>query len=436
MHLTRRWAAAATHIPAQRLAAALSETSLMVPVPWYNAGSGAGTPPPNRSPVTEANGMTNPTKPTRRGHNEGTIRHRADGLWEVRVSLSNGKRKSLYGKTRRDVQDKLRVAQREIELGLDLSAGRQTVADFLARWLADVVQPTTAPKTHSSYAEIVRVHIVPTLGTIQLAKLSPQHITALLKAKSDSGLSPRTVIYIRAVLRIALNRALKWGMVQRNVAALTDAPRSERKEIHPLSPEQARQFLAAVEGDRDEALYRVALALGLRLGEALGLSWTDVDLDTGTLRVRRALQRINGKLTLKTPKTEKSRRTLTMPTSLVTALRQHRIRQLEQRLVSGDRWTDSGLVFVNTIGGPMEPSNVLKTFKKHLAAANLPDQRFHDLRHAAASLLLAQGVPPRVVMDILGHSQMATTMDLYSHVMPAAHRDAADLMDRILAGNG
>ncbi|HEV2123759.1 MAG TPA: site-specific integrase, partial [Chloroflexota bacterium] len=311
---------------------------------------------------------------------------------------------------------------------------RQTVRVFLDRWLADVVKQTTAPKTYSSYAETVRVHIMPTLGMIQLAKLTPQHVAAVLQAKRGAGLSPRTVAYIRSVLCIALNRALKWGMVTRNVAALTDAPRVERPEIRPLTPEQARQFVAAVDGARDEALYRVALALGLRLGEALGLSWTDVDLDTGTLRVRHALQRIDGKLVLKAPKTEKSRRTLTMPGSLVAALRKHKVRQLEERLVSGNRWTDSGLVFTNTIGRPMEPSNVLKTFKKHLAAAGLPEQRFHDLRHAAASLLLAQGVPPRVVMDILGHSQMATTMNLYSHVMPAAHREAAELMDRVLGG--
>lgn len=122
-----------------------------------------------------------------------------------------------------------------------------------------------------------------------------------------------------------------------------------------------------------------------------------------------------------------------LPASLVSALRAHKVRQLEARLLAGDRWTDSGHVFTNTIGGPMEPSNVLKTFKRHLAAAGPPPQRFHDLRHCAASLLLAQGVPARVVMDILGHSKITTTMDLYSHVMPAAHRDAADLIDKLLA---
>lgn len=376
--------------------------------------------------------MSKSTKGTRRGHHEGTIRHRPDGLWEARLSLPGGKRKSLYAQTRREVRDKLRTAQRDLDNGLDIAIKRQTLQQFLDRWLADVVRPSTAPKTYQSYADVVRVHLVPTLGHIEIRKLTPQHLQKLLTDKQRAGLSPRTVSYIRTVLRIALNRGLKWGNVSRNVAALTDPPRITRTERTPLTPEQARQFLTAVAGSRDEALYRVALALGLRLGEALGLSWDDVDLDTGSLRVRQALQRIDGKLTLKTPKTERSRRTLSMPASLVVALRAHKVRQLKERLMAGRFWTESGLVFVNTIGGPMEPSNVLKVFKRHLADAGLPPQRFHDLRHASASLLLAQGVSPRVVMDILGHSQMATTMDLYSHVMPAAHRDAANLMDRML----
>ena len=292
--------------------------------------------------------------------------------------------------------------------------------------------PRLAPKTVSSYRDTVRLHLTPTLGRYQLAKLTPAHVQALLREKEAAGLSPRSVAYIRTVLRVALNRALKWGLVHQNVAALTDPPRRVHSERHPLTPDQARTLLAAAEGERLEALYRVALALGLRLGEALGLRWEDVDLDTGSLRVRFALQRIDGKLTLKEPKTEQSRRTLTMPPSLTIALRAHRDRQAFEQATAGDTWRANGLVFTNTIGGPLEPSNVLKGLKKLLDRAGLPPQRFHDLRHCAASLLLAQGVPARVVMDILGHTQMATTMDLYSHVMPAAHTEAAALMESIL----
>jgi integrase len=208
---------------------------------------------------------------------------------------------------------------------------------------------------------------------------------------------------------------------------LTDAPKVRRPEVKPLTPEQARTFLDAAQEDRLEALYRVALALGLRLGEALGLGWEDVDFDSGTLRVRRSLQRVEGKLTLKEPKTEKSRRALTMPRTLVAALLAHRDRQAYERAGAGEAWQESGLVFANTVGGPLEPSNVLKRYKA------LPAQRFHDLRHCATSPLIVQGVPIKVVADILGHTQLATTSDLYGHIFPAAHREAADLMDQILS---
>ena len=184
-----------------------------------------------------------------------------------------------------------------------------------------------------------------------------------------------------------------------------------------------------------KALYIITAAFGLRLGEGLGLRWQDVDLDTGTLRIRQTVQRVDGHLIYRTPKTEKSRRTLSLPTVCVAALRRHRDRQTFEA-AHAKHWKDEGLVFTNAHGGPLEPSNVLKRFKATLAAADLPEQRFHDLRHYAATFLIAQGVPMRVVMDILGHSQMATTADLYAHVMPAAHRDVADLLDRALGGGG
>lgn len=377
------------------------------------------------------------TKQKQRGHNEGSIYQRKDGRWVAAVTVdATRKRKSFYGATRKEVSEQLKIALREQQQGLPVAVERQTMAQFLDRWLADDVKPTRQPKTYISYADTVRVHITPELGRHQLARLAPPHLQALLTAKRASGLSPRSVADIRTVLRIALNRAMKWGLVSRNVAALVDPPRVVRREVRPLTPEQARRFLDAAKGDRLEALYSVAIALGLRSGEALGLRWEDVDLDGRTLRVRFALQRIDGKLTLKEPKTEKSKRTVSMPDATVRALRAHRIRQVEERLLAGSRWQDRGFVFASTIGTPLEPSNVLKQFKAILERAELPKQRFHDLRHCCASLLLAQGVPARVVMDILGHTQIATTMDLYSHVMPAAQRDAADLMDAILVARG
>lgn len=183
------------------------------------------------------------------------------------------------------------------------------------------------------------------------------------------------------------------------------------------------------------ALYSVAVALGLRRGEALALKWEDVDLEAGTLRVKHSLQRIEGRLQLVEPKSLKSRRTIAMPQATVLALRDHRKRQLEERMPEGSAWQETGFIFTTTIGTPIEPDHLKRWFKPLLKKAGLPDIRFHDLRHTAASLLLAQGVGPRVIMETLGHSQISLTMNTYSHVMPSLQREAADKMDAILSGN-
>jgi integrase len=203
-----------------------------------------------------------------------------------------------------------------------------------------------------------------------------------------------------------------------------------KKEIKPLNPEEAQSFLKVVKGDRLEALYSVALAVRLRRGEALALRWEeDVDLDKGTITVRNSLQRIDGKLVLVEPKSERGRRTIALPDFAVKALRQHRARQTEERLLAGKRWQQTGYVFTTTIGTAMDGISVTRRFQRILKNAGLPRQRFHDLRHAAASLLLAQGVNPRVVMEILGHSQISLTLNTYSHVIPSLQRDATRRMD-------
>ncbi len=371
----------------------------------------------------------------KRGQGEGTIRQRADGRWEAMYTYHDAtghmKRRSLYGKTQREVREKLTAALRALDQGDAPITDRQTVAQFLDRWLADVVKPSVRPKTYHSYAQLVRLHLKPALGRHQLAKLLPQHVQGMMNDKLAAGLSPRTVQYLRAVLRRALGQALKWGLVARNVATLVDPPRSERHEMQALNPSQAGQFLEAARGDRLEALYRVALSLGLRQGEILGLRWEDVDFDAGTMRVRVQLQRIDGKPRLVDLKTVKSRRTVALPAALVMALKAHRMHQLEERLLAGGRWQDWGLVFTSTIGTPLDARNLTTRYKALLKRAGLPDVRFHDLRHSCASLLIAQGVPPRVVMEILGHSQISLTLNTYTHVLLDAQRQAADVMDRL-----
>ena len=373
---------------------------------------------------------------TKRGHGEGSIYQRqSDGLWigSLDLGIIDGKRarKTISGKTQKDAREKLRALQRDHERGLPVQVKRQTLAQFAQHWLAEK-EGSVRPMTFESYSTAMRVHILPALGRHELTALQPQHVQALLKAKRTAGLSPRTVENILVVLGIALKQALRWELVARNVASLVDRPRVERHEIKPFTPEEARDFLTAIRGQRLEALYTTALALGLRKGEALGLRWEDVDFEGRVINVRRQLQRIGGQQRLVELKTDQSRRVIPLPEVVVSALRAHRIRQLEERLQAGERWRDQGLVFTSTTGTPLEPSNILKQFKKVLAQAGLRPMRFHDLRHCCASLLLAQNVHPKQVQAILGHSQISTTLDIYSHLTPGSERQVADLMDGML----
>lgn len=369
----------------------------------------------------------------RRGHGEGSISKREDGRWMARLTLEGSGRKYFYGKTRREVQEKLNAALRDQQQGIPIPSERQTLGQFVADWLEHSAKPVIRPSTFRGYSNNVHIHILPhKIAQRPLAKLSPQDLQAFLNEKSASGLSPRSVQYIHAVLRRALGQALKWGVVARNVAKLVDPPKVSRKEIQPFTPEQARAFLTVAEGDRLAALYTVALALGLRQGEALALRWQDVDLDTGMLRVLRTVQRIKGQLIYGEPKSTQSRRTIALPETAVVALQKHRKRQLEERLLAGSEWQDNGLVFTTHIGTALDARNVIRWFKALLKKAGLPDFRFHDLRHTCATLLLVQGEQPRTIMDILGHSQISLTMNTYAHVMPAVRREAAKKMDAIL----
>lgn len=372
----------------------------------------------------------------RRGKHEGSIYKLKDGRWRAAVSLGFQRgqriRKTFTAATRAEVQAKLNQALRDHALGLPVVVERQTVAQFLHRWLEDSARPAVRPKTFESYSQLVKLYLAPDLGNIPLAKLTPQHVQKCLNDRLTSGLSARTVQYIHAVLRRALNQALRWGMVSRNVATLVTPPKLRRPEFQSFTREQAQCFLASIQEDRLEALYTVALALGLREGEAFGLRWQDVDLDNGLLCVRQCLTRTKDGPVFGPPKTERSRRTIPLPAVCIAALQRHRARQEQERLLAGSRWQEHGLVFTTTIGTPLDSANVLKRFRAALKAAGLPPMRFHDLRHSCASLLLAQGVHPRVVMEVLGHSQISLTLDTYSHVYMSVKQEAAAKMDAIL----
>jgi integrase len=377
-------------------------------------------------------------KRNRRGRGEGLIHKRPDGRWEARIDLGwqGGKRqrKSIYGRTREEVKDSLIKAQRDQQQGLLLAGPTPTVGQFIRSWL-EVVKPTLRPATYVSYEGTTRLHILPDLERVRLDKLTPVHLHRLLQTKAETGLSPRSVQYILLVLRIALGRAVRWGLVPRNVAKLLDAPRVPRYRGRFLMPEEAERFIEVAREDRLGAIYTVALSLGLRLGEALGLKWSDVNLKSRIITIERAVQRVSGKgLQFVPVKTDRSSRTIRLPGICEATLRRHQLAQVKDRLLAGSAWQDYDLVFASSIGTPLDGRNVTRRLKALLSKAGVEPMRFHDLRHSAASLLGAQGVPPRVVMEILGHSRISVTLDLYSHVFPSSLGDAADAMDRALGG--
>ena len=363
----------------------------------------------------------------RRGPNEGSIYQRqSDGRWAAALSLPNGKRKTYYGRTHSEVVRKLRQAQHAQAEGLPLAGERLTVEAFLIEWLR-VASERVRPTTLRSYAAKVHRHLIPAIGRIRLARLQTRDVENMLTAQLRAGVPAQSVAHNRAVLRNALNTAMRWNLIGRNGAALAVAPTVKNTEPGYLSPEDARTLVGAVHGDRLEALFSVALALGLRQSEALGLRWSDIDLDDGTLSVRRTLQRVEGRYQFFDPKTRRSRRTLSLPPPLARPLREHRARQLAERMQAGAAWEGikwGELVFSDEVGEPLSGFSVTRRLRTILKAAGLPEVRYHDLRHGAASLMVAQGVTPRVAMDVLGHSDIGTTMNTYAHVAPELQQEA------------
>ncbi len=372
-------------------------------------------------------------KTGRRGHNEGSIYQRADGKWVGAVDLGweSGKRrrKVVYGKDRAEVSRKVTRVLAEQQRGLPIQTASTTVATFLAEWLEQVVKPTKSHGTHHVYATIVHKHLVPALGTHKLEKLTQQHIQTMINAKQAEGLSPATVRHIRVVLRIALNQAMRWDLVGRNVAALTTPPSGKRFEGYGLSADEVKAVMAAVRGDDLEALYAIATSVGLRMAELLGLQWIDVDMETGTIQVRHQLQVIDGGPKLVDLKTKSSRRTVPLAPPVLALLRRHRTRQIARRLETGVPWSEAGFVFAWDSGGSISDTHLRNHWFTVRDAAGLPKHvRFHDLRHGALTILASRGTAPRTLMGIAGHSQITTTMQVYAHLDADDVRTATGLM--------
>lgn len=377
---------------------------------------------------------------SKRGNSEGGIYQRtSDDRWvgAVHLGWADGKRqrKVIYGRTRTEVAEKMKRLLSDQQQQMPLQSNeRLTVGTFLTSWLEDTAKPSVRASTFESYSSHIAKHIIPNVGTVQLTKLTPQHVEKMMATIMKNKLSARTAAHARAILRGALADAVKWGMVARNAAALADPPRVVAPEIVTLTPDEARKFVEGIRSHPEHALYLVTLACGLRLGEVTGLAWQDVDLDAGTVRVRQTLGRGSGEFRIGEPKSRTSRRQLALPEAVVEALKARKTAQKTDKLKAGDVWrNDWDLVFTTAIGEPLNPSSLTRRFRLLLASLKLPQMRFHDLRHSCASLLIAEGVHPRLIMETLGHSQISVTMNLYGHVAPVVQREVADRMGGILA---
>jgi integrase len=377
----------------------------------------------------------------RRGKGEGSIYQRSDGRWAGTVSagwLRSGRRRvTVYARTRQEIVAKLRDLQRNQADGLPVIDQRTTVALFLEGWL-ERVAPRLRPATLLRYRGLARSQLIPHLGRIRLASLSPADVSKMLAGLQAQGLSPRTASHARAVLRAALSDGEKWGLVARNVAKLTDAVKVPAPSPKMLPVDDIHRVLDAVSGTDVENAVTLALYSGLRAGEVLGLRWSDVSFEAGQLTVSHALQRLGAETRLVEPKSATSHRTLQLPGPALEALRAERQRQATRQLAAGSRWRQPipGLVFTDTTGAPLVPTSVTRAFQRALRAAGLPPLRFHHLRHLHAGLMLGSGAEIATVSHLLGHSSVALTASTYAGIMPALKREAAERFERLLSRPG
>jgi integrase len=360
----------------------------------------------------------------RRGSGEGAVywiesRQLWAGAVEVPSPDGHRTRKVVKAKLKKDVLKKMREVQGRADAGIPQPSATQTTGQWLTQWLTEILPGTVTAKTEISYRQVVADYVMPSVGKVPLARLSPDHVQRMMRTLQRRDLSPRTVAYARAVLRRALGQAVRWDKVQRNVAALVEAPpKAATKLDDALDADEAAAVLRAASGDRLEALAVLVLMVGLREGEALALRWDDVDL-------------VAGRLTVTAAKTTAGLRTVALPARAVDALKAHRAHQAAERLAAS-HWIDLGLVFPTTVGTKYNRRNILRWWHNLTIKAGVGRRRFHASRHTAATLMLNNGVALEVVSATLGHAGLAITADVYARVGPELQRTAADAMDQVL----
>lgn len=372
----------------------------------------------------------------KRTDNKPTVWKRKDGRWGYSVTIGykpNGHPLRIQGtaRTKAEAEQAWFDEKARLHLGVPKGRSRQRLSEFLDRWLKDAVEGKKAPKTVRYYEQMVRLYIVPYLGRMELRAITGQHVQALLSELLKKGLSPTTVRHVHATLRRALQTAWKWNLVAENAAAKADPPSMASLERSFLTAEEAVSLLKACQGHYLENLFILALNTGLRIGEATGLRWQDVAEDFSQIRVAVQLQHVGGKTLFKEPKSASGRRAVPLTTDAAEALRNQRANQLLWAAQRPEGFNPHGLVFTGEEGNPLDHKNVNKWLKRFAERAQIKKRlSFHALRHTVATHLVSSGVPLNTAKEILGHSQVSLTADLYSHAIPSAHLEAMKTLGR------
>lgn len=371
---------------------------------------------------------------SRRTRGEGSVYQTADGSWRAALIVINPttgtqRRHAVRGRTRKAAVDKLEALR--IARSSGTVPNGETTGAYLTAWI-NRATPRLRPSTVRGYRQLITGYLVPALGAAPLTGLLPSHVETMTSDMIGRGLSPTTARYARTVLRRALADAMRDGLITRNAAALARPPRLERHEMHTLSAGQVRTLLDVSADDPFGPLFTVAVTTGARLGELLGLEWGDVTADAVT--IQRALARAaDGGWELAEPKTARSRRTVNLPRRAVDALAVERDRQATRRATAGSAWQDRDrLIFTDAVGRPLSATAVSHAFRRIADGLGYTEVHLHSLRHTAATLALGAGVGLKTVSDMLGHSGIAITADVYSHVTGDMRREAADALDRAL----
>jgi integrase len=372
----------------------------------------------------------------KRANGEGTkiVKVPDRDLYRARYTDARGKRRTVYGKTKGEVRQKLTEGLADRDKGLTYNGDTVSLQEHLDRWLESSVQGSVKPITNEAYERMCRLYIKPSIGKVKLSKLTPGQVQGFYQDKLNSGLAPSSVRYMHATLHRALKQAHRWRLVRENVAAATDPPIPQPEEIRPLTAEQVKVLLSEAHGERLEALFAVAVTAGLRVGELCAIQWSDLDMESNTLRVRRTLSRAKTGPRYTTPKNGKGR-SIKLTNMATESLKRHRARQNPERLQAGANWQDDDLIFCREDGRPLSRDIVARShLKPILKRADLPeDCTPHQLRHTCAALLLSRGVHPKFVQELLGHATIALTLDRYSHWIPSMGDQTATAMEAALS---